>query len=285
MRFFQDFIGGSQRLSSHSVLHSSQKLPCHSLSKATSYWLYPATTQHSYSASDVADFWTLSGHHFCADVVTTSAILYNRWWCWKLSTIGALRVDWGFLSRQNKWWRISFFLDFFRGEAFQQWHPLVFFTRILESKREKSLLSNNDRIQYEVFLTLKSWVFWGKKKTNALNSQMQLFQNKKNSKNSCRLNCVFFFSAKKNIAFSTWLVEPSALLRRCSRTPWGKSQWWFHPSKALFWRRFFFWPPWSLNNPNIRPFLLDRVTLGWGVLVWLAWCEMEVNLKYYEIFA
>lgn len=70
---------------------------------------------------------TLSGHHFCADVVTTSAILYNRWWCWKLSTIGALRVDWGFLSRQNKWWRISFFLVFFRGEAFQTVAPPCFF--------------------------------------------------------------------------------------------------------------------------------------------------------------
>lgn len=122
---------------------------------------------------------TLSGHHFCADVVTTSAILYNRWWCWKLSTIGALRVDWGFLSRQNKWWRISFFLVFFRGEAFQTVAPPCFFHGNfgVQTGMYRSFPTTTGS-NMRFFSHWKAEIWWGKK-TNALNSQMLLFPKQK----------------------------------------------------------------------------------------------------------
>ena len=114
------------------------------------------------------------------------------------------------------------------------------------------------------FSHIEKLSFLGQKKTNALNSQMQLFQNKKNSKNSCRLNCVFFFSAKKKTLRSQlgWLSHQRFFAVAAARLGVRANDGFIQVRP--FFDEGFFWPPWSLNNPNIRPFLLDRVTLGWG---------------------
>ena len=227
MRFFQDFIGGSQRLSSHSVLHSSQKLPCHSLSKATSYWLYPATTQHLIRLRMLLTFdakWSSllrrCGYHI-GDFVQSMVVLeviYN----WSPPSVGVFFQD--KISDEES----AFSLFFSGGKHFRQWHPLVFFTGILESKREKSLLSNTDRIQYEVFLTLKSWdLEWKKnKRTEFANAAFSTKKKAPKTQVSTTQLCNFFSVKKKHCVLKLGWLRPSALLRRCSRTPWGKSQWW-----------------------------------------------------------
>ena len=182
---------------------------------------------------------TLSGHHFCADVVTTSAILYNRWWCWKLSTIGALRVDWSFLSRQNKWWRISFFLVFFRGEAFQTVAPPCFFHGDFGVQTGEIAPFQQRPDPIWGFSHIEKLRFGGEKKQTHWIRKCSFFQNKKKLQKLMSTQLCNFFSVKNNIAFKLGWWRPSALLGGCSRTPWGKSQWLGPWSKALIWRRFF----------------------------------------------